>query len=462
MDGQLSIIDMEMNVGENKNDTLIQNVGEIDIISIEDGKSVTDFLKPVAATLDAKKFIGDFDDQVDKAYEYIISLQSNENPLKKGDLDITFKPETLILANKQTYTAQEDCLFDLLLALVATKPDEKVYQITASEAINFFPYYSPKYVYEILEKGHKGLIGKPIKLKIKNENNPHYYFNVSGVDKLLYQKKGIDNVDVNTLTFVPTKFFRLLAISSGIMHGAHYRISVSSGITSGYVKSLFVLLESKKLYRAYPGASVGEFIVYIDELKDYLNIPESYKTNDLRRCIIDKLKNEITKIPYCDIDFTYEPVYETIKGTRRTKCVGFRFKVTQIIESKILTASKDAIEDKQELKEDNPENNNEDVLKSAIVGILKGAGFDDDDIKKIIKKNNEYKRDIVFITQAIMRIEKGSNIKSRVAAMLNMLENGIWEKEKDIPKKNAANQFNNFNQRTYDFDELEKKLINNK
>ena len=125
-------------------------------------------------------------------------------------------------------------------------------------------------------------------------------------------------------------------------------------------------------------------------------------------------------MPNCDIDFTYEPVYETIKGTRRTKFVGFRFKVTQIIESKILTASKDAIEDKQELKEDNPENNNEDVLKSAIVGILKGAGFDDDDIKKIIKKNNEYKRDIVFITQAIMRIEKGSNIKSRVAAMLNM------------------------------------------
>lgn len=453
MEGQLSLYEDDEYLKEIE----INEKGEISIIE-EDINSIVDFLRPINATaLDTRKFVENFDDNVNKAYNYVRSLQKNKLPLKRGGEDVVYRAEALIIANKQTYNIHEDKLFDLLLTTVGSDPDAEVYQLTIADMRKNLPDYDTNYLYEIFEKGQEGLKNKPLLFKTNNKNNDVLSVAVPWFDVFVYLKRGRDSVDTNTLTFKPNIFFRLLASSSGITHGAHYRLSVSSRFSQRYVKNLFVLLEDKKRYIAFPGAQMGQFQMTIEEMKEILNIPASYKANDIKRRVIEVLKNEMSMIDNIDIYFDYAPVYFTgVKRAGKSKIVGFKFTVMRIVnQAQRIDAKNDNL---NEQIEDKKEENNANVPASFIEMFI-GIGLNKDDAKRVAKKAKENNRDVVFLAQAISAISNKPNIKSKTAALCDMMDNGIWTEDKKNTEKKKTNGFNNFSQRTYDMEELEKKLL---
>ena len=98
---------------------------------------------------------------------------------------------------------------------------------------------------------------------------------------------------------------------------------------------------------------------------------------------------------------------------------------------------------------------------------ISGIDFMDDEIKRIANAATRYKKDSNYLMQIIPAFNERLNntnldpIEDKVGYFCRMIEHGIGSSAgpKQNKKNKDTNKFNNFSQRNYDMDELERKLI---
>ena len=94
---------ISMNFDENNDFVIDSSVGEENDVVDESGLPVT-FDKNEIILWDEAKFYDNFEHNADYALKMILSIQSNDNPLKKGGEDIGFRCDSIIFKNRQQYS----------------------------------------------------------------------------------------------------------------------------------------------------------------------------------------------------------------------------------------------------------------------------------------------------------------------------------------------------------------------
>lgn len=185
--------------------------------------------------------------------------------------------------------------------------------------------------------------------------------------------------------------------------------------------------------------SIGQRSFKVDELKSLLGIGfDEYAQYGLfKQRILNKAKEEINSGSDLLIDF------EEFKKARKVESIKFIIKPNFKAIDEVSTT----------LDTEVPKNDFEasEGQINAIRGIFKES-ITDLDAKKLL---SAAKSDINNIRAKYKIAEQESNIKNIVAWMLTALK----EDYKTPVGKAKTSNFNNFEQRTYDFDDLEKKLL---
>ena len=397
-----------------------------------------------------KLFYEQYEKNTEKVLYALLSMQSNNNPLKKGGDSIAFRCSALIIQNRQNYTVSQNTLLDIITARMSSFPENNYYVIKAKELIEELPCYERKYIYQLMADGCRELNTSPFIFEINLEDGKKQTFEFQWNEVLNYH--GINNLEAGQdayISFKPTKFFRILTLSSTIMHGAHYNVGVSAQISSKYARNLFYYLESMKNYREYPNATPGRFTLSLEELQYIVKYPIKYRPTDVRRNVLEITVEEINRIENVDFTFRYELI-KTDQGGRKKQISHVKFIISQILDEKT--------KERLALEED---------MKSAPFQMLKGVGFTKDECFDILKKYKAKNRDIGFLTQAIMSLATSTNVKSKCALLCHIMENGLDAKftyEENMKrvlakKEEKVNKFHNFEQRNYDYDELERMLL---
>ena len=276
---------------------------------------------------------------------------------------------------------------------------------------------------------------------------------------------GSSNLDTNEdayISFTPTKFFRILTLSSTIMHGAHYSIGVAASIQSKYARNLFYYLEGMKNYREYPGATPGQFTLSLEDFQYIIKYPSSYRTADIRRFVLDKTVEEINYAKGVDFSFTYEFIKTSGQG-RKKKITHVRFMILKNYEDKIQK------QETQSLPE--PERSTVNQLSTesdqvAAMQVLKGVGLSESECNDVLRKYILNKRDLTFLTQAITSLVTSKDVKSKCALLCHIMDNGLSDSfsYEENQKRNfkTGNSISTAEKRDYDINELENLLLNSK
>lgn len=211
------------------------------------------------------------------------------------------------------------------------------------------------------------------------------------------------------------------------------------GLKSKYAKHLFRLLRQWK--------SVGKLVVgeggqepSIKEFRRKIGVRDSYTTKEMIRSCIDVAVDQINRSKCSITGLKCEKTYANRRGRPLSQLI-FTWQ--------------------REEKKD-PEDEKDDVY-NAVFDMLKDyPEVTEENIRAIAKAAR--KNNVTSITEiqkrikdALSRKEKGKNIPNLTGYIISLM------KKYDDPAKNrnTTNAFNNFEQNTYDFDELEKDILDN-
>ena len=162
---------------------------------------------------------------------------------------------------------------------------------------------------------------------------------------------------------------------------------------------------------------------------------------EFKRSVLDVAIKEINE--KTDMKVTFSP----LKGGRGAKVYGVEFIVD------LTGKNVDPVEEVFLSKEKMSEDDKIDFIID-VKSLLKG--FTTKDVRTICK---EAKYDFEKIEKAYNLYKKQNNIENATGWMLSCLKFGYEDHSKN-DDKNKKNSFNNFHQRTYDYAELEKQLLN--
>lgn len=440
--------------------------GDIDVISAEQETSITEenSVEVEALTLNdlrcddvvqllqkknfnPSEFMNEMADNAKKALTLLLAVQSNDKPLKKGGVGVSYLCDSVIMAVRKNFDNNEMILFDILSAYVSSKPHEKSYTIHITEIEDFFDYSDKYYIRKIVNKACETAGHKMMTFQVPLPNGKKKNMDVSWAMVLLYTPPSeIDDSEEDpTISFIPSEIFRMLTISAGITHGSFHQLKISSKFI-GYTKLMYYKMESMKDYMEYPGATPGLFEWPLEEIKSYLNYPDSYRVQDVKVRILQKAVEDFEATEGMDFSFTYEP-YK--KGR---KIEGFIIRVEKIYTRKLEAATKE--------KALQTLDGNTDTI---VMQILSGSGLSEDESRIVLKKYKKNGRDIAFLSNAIVSVARTPNIKSKVAVLCHIMDTGhafdTTERDAEANQKTQKNSFNNFSQRHYNFNEIEKNIV---
>lgn len=430
---------------------VIEKYTPTEVIGEENTQLALDLIR--GGKFNAKLFHEQFEDNTEQVLNALLSIQSNDNPLKKGGNSIAFRCSAIIMQNRQNYTVPQNTLLDILTAYMSSRPKDKYYIITVKDVVNDLPYEDKTYAYKIMSQTCKELNRSPFMFEVDLDNGKKKILEFQWNTVLSYN--GSDNLDEDEdayISFTPTPFFRVLTASSTIMHGAHYPVGISAQISSKYARQLFYYLADMKNYKEYPTATPGIFTLSLEEFQYIMQYPDSYRTTDIRRFVLDISVEEINRIEGIDFIFQYEFV-KTGKPGSKKKITHIKFIISKVIEDKKIVPLE--VEAKPVIEDD-----------SAPLQVLKGIGLSDSECQDVLKKYKKHQRDLVFLTQAIASVITSDNIKSKCAVLCHIMEYGLnsqmslEENEKRNQKKQKGS-FYQFEQRDYNFDEIEN-IVNKK
>lgn len=206
-------------------------------------------------------------------------------------------------------------------------------------------------------------------------------------------------------------------------------------------------MKSKYSPRIYEFLKCNEFKkqgyieIEVDELRKLLRAEGIYPLYaDFKRFIIMQTQKELKKISDISFDF------EEIKTGRKVTSLKFYIHSTKIKALDEIAATKEKT-GKAPSENIDIENGTREVLK-----ILQDHKVKSTDAQKIYQNADG---DIEYIRK-VYEYSKTQNVKTLIGFMKNMVKPGVLQENiKTLQKSN----FNNFEQRNYDFNDLERKLL---
>lgn len=428
------------------NDDIISDVVDSNGVSVisDDEEQIRKFIKE-AISID--NLVATFNDNAHLALLKLCSLQDNKHPLKKGGMGISYRTDVLIMHCKMAFSAEENIVFDAILGMISSFPENKVYKLLPSTFQKYTKYSDEKYLYKIFKNGTTKLKKRTLTFDIGKEETDE--LDIPWFQVLRYHggsKKTDDNAFIE---FVPTDFFKDLAICSQLVHGAYGALEVITQLQGKYTIALYWFLESKKGYREHKEAQTGMFRMSLEDIKYQFAMPDSYKANDIKRRALEPARESINAIKECD--FTFDFKEQKVNGV----IAGYQFTVKpkKYIDSKII---------EERMIEEKPT----DALYTQIQTFLEASSFNFSysDTMRIHNKAKECNRDAIYMMQVILAFKQrldNPNLdkveeKAKAGYLCKMIEKGlvpIYEKKK--------NQFTQYQQSEYDYDELEQKLLDN-
>lgn len=416
-------------------------------IQSEDEEKIKQYIKN-AISIDS--LVETFNDNSHETLLKLLALQDNKNPLKKGGIGIAYRTDALIMHCKMEFSAEENVVFDAILGTLSTFPDNKTYRIEPSAFTKFAKYKSENTLYDTFKSGSEKLLKRHLIFEnLGPEGNDDIV--VPWFDILRYHKKDKNN-GAAYIEFKPSDFFKVLALSSGLVHGAFGSLEVTTQLQGKYTIALYWFLESKKRYREYPTATPGYFEISIEEFRHQFSIPKSYVYSMIESRVLQPAYNSINSIEQCD--FTFE--YETVKEGK--KVLGYKFNVQ---EKRYIEGTATEIVEIEEKPNDNAFSE-----RVSTILLVSGINFDSDEIDRIsncLERNNKDVMDLMAVLPLFKSRVENKNlepIEDKTAYICSLIQGDTTPKPtKQAGKGKSNNNFNNFSQRDYDMDELEKKLI---
>lgn len=410
----------------------------------EDEAQLKEYIKK-AISIDS--LVETFNDNAHATLLKLLALQDNKHPLKKGGVGIAYRTDALIMHCKMEFTADENIVFDAILGTMSSFPENKVYRIEPTSFLNHSKYANPKYLYSVFSKGTKKLKERHLVFEDLGPNGEDE-ISVPWFNILRYHNgKGNNSESTAYIEFVPSDFFKDLALCSQLVHGAYGALEVTTQLQGKYTIALYWFLENKKNYKEYPTATPGVFTISMDELKHQFSIPESYNANDIKRRVLEPAKASINEVEECD--FTFD--YSLRKVAGESAGYLFTIKSKQYIEA----SEAKMIEDKTE----DPLHNQIKILMQTFY-----IELTDDEIDRVYKYAKKLGKDGMFMTQIIMSFKQRLDdttqepIADKVGYLCKMID--IGSKTSSQNRKNN-NAFNHFQQNEYNFVELEEQLLDN-
>ncbi len=331
--------------------------------------------------------------------------------LKKGKY-IAVRPNTLIEARYDLTSSQNDIL-DIVLSKV-DDDNNYLYELN----INDYKYLyktDTSNIYRDFKKAIKQFEGKGFYL-IDNQNKKEIFF--SWFASILYSDTE------GKITLEVGQRFKSLLLE--MKKRIYYKIEYPLNFKSIYSKRIYYYLKSFE--------DTGWRIDNLDTLRKKLQCPESYnKYSFFRIKVLDKAVQEINS--YSDISFDFEE----IKIGRKVTSIKF-----DITSTKNKNTCKDEIavaleEPKQDLK-----------LIKQVKAIFTDHNLTDHEANCILKDGNNN----INLIEQCYTYSLGKDIKN-IVGYIRKLAKGFNEPKGNIKK----DSFNNYEQRVYDFDDLEKKLL---
>ena len=407
----------------------------------EDEARLKEYIKEA---ISVSSFIETFKDNAHDTLIKLLALQDNKNPLKKGGAGIAYRTDVLLMHCKMEFSTEENIVFDSILGMISSFPENRTYKLEPAAFQKFVRYSDSSYIYKIFKKGTEKLKKRHLEFEFEGDDE----VSVPWFDVLHYHGAKSKGADVAYIEFAPTDFFKDLALCSGIVHGAYGKLEVTTQLQGKYTIALYWFLESKKRYREYPGALEGAFTISVEDFKYQFSIPKSYQTNDIKRRALEPAKQSINAVQECDFTFDYKERKE------HGVIVGYQFSIKnkKYIESTAVEIKK--IGDKTE-----------DPLFSKIKFFLETSGISltDEQINRVSEQANRCGKNAMDMMQIIVDFRKRLDdathgpVEDPVKYLCGMI-NLSGHPEQTQTKKNA---FNSFQQNTYNFIELEEKLLDN-
>ena len=416
----------------------------LEVIS-EDETQIIAYIKEA---ISVDNLVSTFAENSHQALLKLLALQDNKNPLKKGGIGIAYRTDALIMHCKMEFSAEENVVFDAILGTMSTYPEDIVYRIEPSKFADLTKFAGEKTLYNTFRRGADKLAERHLKFEELGPNGDDDIL-VPWFDILKYHKR--KDSQNSYIEFKPSDFFKDLALCSGLVHGAFGSLDVTTQLRGKYTIAMYWFLENKKRYKEYPTATPGIFEMSIEEFRHQFSLPNSYYRKDILRRVLQPAYESINSINECDFTFEYE------EKTSGSKLIGYRFKIS---EKRYIDTTYSEIAEIEEKK--NP-------LEEQIATFmsLTGYSFSDEEIHQMYKMAKKYNRDASFIMQAASVLKSRldniqmDKIDNPFAYTITLIKNGTLA---DLLKlegeyKKVKNNFHNFNQRKYDFAELEKALL---
>lgn len=411
----------------------------------EDEAQLKEYIKE-AISID--NLVETFNDNAHATLLKLLALQDNKHPLKKGGVGIAYRTDALIMHCKMEFTSDENIVFDAILGTMSTFPENKSYKIEPSNFLSHSKYADSKYLYQVFRKGTK---------KLKERHLVFEELGPDGEDEIsvpwfnilrYHNGRGNSSETSAYIEFVPSDFFKDLALCSQLVHGAYGALEVTTQLQGKYTIALYWFLENKKNYREYPTATPGLFRIAIEDLKHQFSIPESYTTGDIKRRVLEPAKKSINAVEECDFTFDYS--VQKVDGA----AAGYQF----IIKSKKYIEAKE-----QKLIEEKTDT----VLFDQVKMFLAASYIEltDDEIERICKHAKKLGKDGMYMMHIILAFRQRLDdtvqepIEDKVGYLCKMIELG--SKTSNRSQRRGVNNFNNFVQGDYNFAELEEQLLDN-
>ncbi len=356
---------------------------------------------------------------------------------KKGGNEVAFRPQSIVEARYNLDRRQND-IMDIAFGMIDDQVDKKEYSIRVADVKEYYNIEDKSHAYRFLKQAVESLEGKGFKLK-KDEDTSIFY---PWFSKITYVRaKDEENSHID---FKMDDDLKRMIVES--RRGAYYSIRYAINLSNKYAKRLYYLFQDRKNWnQKNPDMETGVFTIAIEELLRMLDCPKSYKYTDFKRYVIKPSMEQING----STDIYFE--YEENKGKLRSGQKGvlsLTFHVTQLNPNSKIVADAAFYE-----------------ITSQHVEIRK-RGYLDAEVRDILSMAKKHGRDDTYIQEALDVVDH-TKCDSRVGLACYFMKNGYNQisTERQIEKKNLespepVSAYYGFHQRDYDYDELERNLLN--
>lgn len=353
---------------------------------------------------------------------------------KGGDL-ICKRPESIIEARFSLTKRQNDIL-DMVFASIEND-DKLKYQIDISKYGQLYNLKDKSSIYKELKKTVKTFEGKgfTITRKISEKKENRIYFNwFSSIEYI--DGEGKIEIELGQ---------KLKALMLSAKKACFYQIKYSLNFRNIYSKRLYYYLKS---YENSNKNGSGWRYDDLDELRAKLECPKSYDVYyEFKRLVLNQAKSEING--NSDIEFDFEEI--KMKG--KVTSLKFYIKPNTLIKRQPADIKDKPSESLIHMEEDKNSLHIIDILKN-ILGCevsLKAAN----QIFISASKHEKYGSEPIELIKEVAEYSKTQNITKGLIAWIKSTVK-IYERPL---KSNKISNFTDYEQRHYDYDDLEKKLL---